>query len=111
LLDSGCTTPIASEKWVEEHKIAFVACEEQKEIENFAGDTVENCGWCYTFPITCQHGNYYSKETFDISPMEDSCDLMLPFWWIVQHTAREFADGEKISFESEECKKTCARHN
>jgi len=72
---------------------------------------VEDCGWCYTFPITCQHGDHYFKETFEIGPMEDSCDSMLPYWWIVKHKAREFAEGGKINFESEGCKKTCTRHN
>jgi len=80
LLDSGCTTPIASEKRIEEHNVPFFTRKDQKEIQNFAGDTVGNCGWCYTFPITCQHGDHYSKETFEIGPMEDSCDLMLPYW-------------------------------
>jgi hypothetical protein len=111
LLEFGCTTPIESEKWIEEHNVPFVTRKEQKEIQNFAGDTVEDCGWCYTFPITCQHGDQYSKETFEIGPMEDSCDLMLPSWWIVKHKARGFAEGGKINFESEESKKTCTRHN
>jgi hypothetical protein len=80
-------------------------------MQNFAGDTVENCSWCYTFPITCQHGDHFSKETFEIGPMEDSCDLMLPYWWIFKHKSQGFADGGKITFESEECKKTWMRHN
>jgi hypothetical protein len=43
--------------------------------------------------------------------MEDSCDLMLPYWWIFKHKSQGFADGGKITFESEECKKTWMRHN
>jgi hypothetical protein len=111
LLDSGCTTPIALESWIEENNVPFVTRKKQKEIQKFAGDTVENCGWCYTFPITCQQGDFYSKETFEIGLMEDSCYLMPPYWWNVKHKAKGFADGGKISFESEECKKTCTRHN
>jgi hypothetical protein len=106
LLDSGCTTPIASEKWIKEHNVPFVTHKEQKEIQNFAGHIVEDCGWCYTFPITSQHGDQYSKETFEIGPMEDSCDQMPPYWWIVKHKARIFAQRGKINFECEECKKT-----
>jgi len=43
--------------------------------------------------------------------MDDSCDLMLPYWWIVKHKAMGFTDGGIISFESKECKKTCTRHD
>jgi hypothetical protein len=111
LLDSGCTAPIASAKWIEHHNDPFVTCKEQKEIHNFAEETVEDCGWCYTFPITCEHGDRYSKETFEIGQMEDSCNLMLPYWWIVKHKAQGFADGGKISFKSEESKKTWTRDN
>jgi len=44
LLNSGCTTPIASEKWTEDHNVPFATSKEQNEIQNFAGDTVEDCG-------------------------------------------------------------------
>jgi hypothetical protein len=111
LLYSGCTTPIISEKWIEEHDVPFVTRKGQKEIQNFTGETVQDCGWFYTFPMTCKHGDHYSKETFKIGPVEAICDLMLPYLWIVKHEAKGFADGGNISFESEECKWTCRRHN
>jgi len=76
-----------------------------------AGDTVEDCGWWCTFPITCRHGDHYSKETFEIGAMEYSCNLMLPYWRIIKHKAKGFAAGGIICFESEECKATCTRHN
>jgi hypothetical protein len=38
--------------------------------------------------------------------MEDSCDLILSYWWIIEHKAKGFADGGKISFESKEYKRT-----
>ena len=111
VLDSWCTTPVASEKWIEQHIVQFVTRKKQKEIQNFARETVEDCSWCYTFSITCQHEDHYSKETFEIGPMEDSYDLMLPYWWMVKYEPKGFADEGKISFESEECKRTCTRHN
>jgi len=106
LLDSGYNAPFASENWIKENNVPFVTLRELKDIQDFPGETVENCGWCYTFLITCQHGDHYSKETFEIGSMEDSCDLMLPYWWIVKHKAKGLADGGIISFESEQCKKT-----
>jgi hypothetical protein len=36
---------------------------------------------------------------------------MLPYWSIVKHKSRGFAQAGKITFESDEFKKTCARHN
>jgi hypothetical protein len=111
LLNSGYTTLNASEKWIEEYNVPCLTGKEQMEIQNFARVTVEDCGWCYTFPITCKHRDHYSKETFKIGPIEDPCYLMLPFWWIVKHKAKGFADAGKISFESEECKRTCTRYN
>jgi len=111
LPDCRCTTPIASKQLIEEHNVALVTHKEQKELQNFAKDTVQDCGWCYNFPLTCQHGEHYSKETFEIGPMEYSCDLMLPYWCIVKHKAKGFTAGGIIHFESEECKLICAWHN
>jgi len=42
-LDRGRTSPIASEKWIEEYNVPFVSGKEQMEILNFAGNTVEYC--------------------------------------------------------------------
>jgi hypothetical protein len=43
--------------------------------------------------------------------MEDFCDLMLAYWWVVKHKAKGLAEGGKISFESKQPKMTCRRHN
>jgi hypothetical protein len=80
LLISGCTTPIASQKWIEEHHVPFVTHKKQKAIHNCAGNTVEDCRWCYTYPNTCQQSDHYCNKTFEIGPMEDFYDLMLPCW-------------------------------
>lgn len=80
LLGSGCTTPIASENWIDEHNVSYVTSTEQKAIQDFPRNTVEDCGRCFTFPITCQHGEHSSKDTFKIDLMEDSCDVRLPSW-------------------------------
>jgi hypothetical protein len=46
------------------------------------------------------------KEPFEIGPMEDSCDIMLPYRWIGKYQVKVFAEGGNNSFESEECKKS-----
>jgi hypothetical protein len=43
--------------------------------------------------------------------MENSWNLEVPYWWIVKHKVKGFAEGGKIRFEREESKKTCTKHN
>jgi hypothetical protein len=43
--------------------------------------------WQYTFPVTLQYESHCTKEIFEIGPMEDLSDIILPYWWIVKDGA------------------------
>ena len=84
---------------------------EPKIVENFNGERVEEAGWQYTFPVTLRYESYYTKETFEIGPMEDSSDIMLPYWWIVKHGALSGVteENDTLQFTSKHCHQHCTK--
>jgi len=54
--------------------------QEKKIIENYEGKQVDQAGSYFTNPLVLQHRNHYSRESFEISPMEAEIDAFLPFW-------------------------------
>ena len=68
-----------------------------KIVKNLNGKRVEGAGWQYTFPVTLQYESHYTKETFKIDPIENSSDIILPYWWIIKHGALSGAKLEKVT--------------
>jgi hypothetical protein len=73
---------------------------EPKIVENFNGQRIEGADWQNSFPITLQYESHYTKETFEIDPMHDSSDVILPYWWIVKHGALSGVteENDKLQF-------------
>jgi hypothetical protein len=80
LLDTRCDTPMMSKLWADSHGVPLVIRPEPKIVENFNGESVDEADWQYTFPVTLRYESYYIKKLFTIGPMEDSSDIMLPYW-------------------------------
>ncbi|KAF8534497.1 hypothetical protein BDD12DRAFT_643133, partial [Trichophaea hybrida] len=68
-------------------------------------------GGQYTFPVTLWYESHYTKETFEIGPMEDSSDIMLPYWWMVKYGALSGVTEEnnKLQFTSKHCHQHCTK--
>jgi len=111
LLDTGCDTPMMSKQWADSHCVPLVTETEPKIVESFNGERVEGAGWQYTFPVTLRYESHYTKETFEIGPMEDSSDIMLPYWWIVKHGALSGVteENDKLQFTSKHCHQHCTK--
>jgi len=59
--------------------------EEKVGLRNFAGELFKGAGEAYSVPLLLRHKQHYTKEVFEIAPLEPGVDLFLPFWWIVKH--------------------------
>ena len=80
LLDTGCDTPMMSKQWADSHGLPLVTPTEPNIVETFNEERVEGVGWQYTFAVTLWYESNYAKETFEIGPMEDLSDIILPYW-------------------------------
>jgi len=63
----------------------------------------------YTKPLLLQHRKHYSREVFEIAPLEPEVDLFLPFWWIAKHPPQGVWDSEELRFSSHNCLERCTR--
>jgi len=85
LLDTGCSIALLNQQTVEKLGVKKKAHRQPHSIENYTGESVKGAGQFYTEPMLLQHRRHYSKEKFEISPMETNIDAFLPFDWIMAH--------------------------
>jgi len=80
------------------------------QVENYTGEVVEGAGkWC-TEPLRRQHWKHYTKEHFEISPMDPEIDIFLPFEWITKHPPQGEWMLEEVRFDSTSCREKCTQY-
>ena len=109
LLDTGCSVALLNRQTVEKLGIKKSAHRQPHNIENYTGESVQGAGQFYIEPILLQHRRHYSKEKFEISPMEPEIDTFLPFDWITTHPPQGTWTNQKIRFNSARCLASCTR--
>lgn len=112
LLDSGCSTPVLSSSWATKYNVPSYKRDIPIAIENFAGQIVPEAGRKYTYPLCLQYQEHFTKESFEIAPMDDECEIMLPWWFAEKHIPSNFfSSTDAIVFNSEYCKTNCTELN
>jgi len=109
LLDTGCTTPLVSQEFVGRHQLPLLKHEQVIPLRNFSGEIVAGAGQFYTWPVILQHQKHYSKETFEVAPLEPGVDVFLPFWWIAKHPPQGAWDSTELRFSSPSCLENCTK--
>jgi hypothetical protein len=56
-----------------------------------------------------QHRKHFTRETFEVSPMEPGVDIFLPFWWIAKHQPQGAWDSTELRFSSPHCLNRCTK--
>jgi len=110
LLDTGCSIALLNSQTVEKLGITKKEHRRAHSIESYMGEKVPGAGQFYTEPILLQHRRHYSKEKFEISPMETGIDAFLPFEWITAHPPQGSWTNEEVRFNSAECIRKCTRY-
>ena len=85
-LNCGSTVPVVSQGLVEIYKIPGVLRSHACGIATFDGQlSKSNAGRVYTQLCPLRVGAHHTRETFEIAPLQDDHDILLPWWWIMTH--------------------------
>jgi len=85
LLDTGCSVALINDKTTERLGLKKKRHRQAQHIENYTGERVVGAGQSYAKPLLLQHRKHYSKESFEVSPIDPKVDIFLPFSWIQEH--------------------------
>ena len=48
----------------------------------------KGAGSAYTFACPLSLADHYTKESFEVSPLQDDHLILMPWWWTLQHHIR-----------------------
>ena len=107
MLDCGANVPVILQTLVETYKIPGVLRSHAHGIVTFDGQLSQrNAGRAYTQSCTLRVGAHQTRETFEIAPLQDYHDILMPWWWIITHPTQFVLTGKglDLKFDSPKCK-------
>lgn len=112
LLDTGCSVPVMSFSQCRKWRLPMFKRDKVRKMLSFDATCVENAGRYYTDALVLRHQeDHFSRLNFELSNMDDECDIILPHWWLEMHQpAGFFGNPDKIQFPSEYCRANCTSH-
>ena len=112
MLDCRANVPVISMNLVDKHKIPGVLRRQACGIAMADGsESTSGAGRAYTQACTLRVGGHHTRETFEISPLQDDHDILLPWWWIITHPTQYVLTGNTsdLKFDSPKCKNCTAK--
>ena len=105
MLDPGANVPVISQSRVGEYRIPVVLRDRAEIIAGYDGAESKGAGSAYTFTCTLSLADHYTKQSFEVSPLQDDHDILMPQWWTLQHPIRYLYSGAQsaIVFDSPKC--------
>ena len=79
MLDPGANVPVLSQSLVGEHKVPVVLQERAEIIAAYDGAEGKGVGSAYIFACTLRLADHYTKESFEVSPLQDDHDILMPW--------------------------------
>jgi hypothetical protein len=110
MFDTGAAIPIISSKFITEHNLPMITRDIPLRINGADGCPLSGAGEAFTHSLLLQYKRHYTRETFEVMPLESETDIILPCWWMAKHQPNKFwGKPEEITLDSEFCKHNCTR--
>jgi hypothetical protein len=85
LLDPGAEVPIISPYFMQKYNLTIVERKLPRPMRGFDGKLVKDTGKFFSLPLTFQYEDHWSRDVFEVSPLDQDIDALLPWWWWIKH--------------------------
>jgi hypothetical protein len=78
MFDTGAAIPIISSKFIMECNLPMITRDVPLRINGADGCPLSGAGEAFTHSLLLQYKRHYTRETFEIMPLESETDIILP---------------------------------
>jgi hypothetical protein len=80
MFDTGAAIPIISSKFIAEYNLPMITCNRPLRINGADGCPLSGAGEAFTHSLLLRYKQHYTRETFEVMPLESEMDIILPCW-------------------------------
>jgi hypothetical protein len=93
-----------------EYNLPMITHDRLLRINGVDGCPLSGAGEAFTHSLLLQYKQHYTRETFEVMPLESEMDIILPCCWMAKHQPNRFwGKPQEITLDSEFCKHNCTR--
>jgi hypothetical protein len=105
MFNTGAAIPIISSKFIAEYNLPMITCNIPLRINGANGHPLSGAGEAFTHSLLLQYKQHYTRETFEVIPLESETDIILLCWWMAKHQPNKFwGKPQEITLDSEFCR-------
>jgi hypothetical protein len=90
MFDTGTAAPIISSKFIAEHNLPIITRDIPLRINRANGRPLSAVGEAFTHSLLLRYKQHYTREIFEVMPLESEMDIILPCWWMAKHQPNKF---------------------
>jgi hypothetical protein len=110
MFDTGAAIPIISSKFMVEHNLPMITRDRLLRINGADGCPLSGAGEAFTHSLLLRYKQHYTRETFEVMPLESEMDIILPCWCMAKYQPNKFwGKTQEITLDSEFCRHNCTR--
>jgi hypothetical protein len=80
MFNTGAAIPIISSRFIVEHNLPMITCNRPLRINGADGCPLSGAGEAFTHSLLLHYKQYYTRETFEVMPLESEMDIILLCW-------------------------------
>jgi hypothetical protein len=80
MFNTGAAIPIISSGFMVEYNLPMITHDRLLRINRVDGCPLSRAGEAFTHSLLLQYKQHYTRETFEVMPLESETDIILPCW-------------------------------
>jgi hypothetical protein len=109
MFDTGAAIPIISSTFIKQHNLPTINRDIPLRINGTDGCAMPGAREAFTHSLMLEYKWHFTRETFEVMPLEGETDILLPCWWMAKYQPSKFwGKPEEIVLDSKFCKQHCS---
>jgi hypothetical protein len=90
MFDTGAAITIISSKFIAEYNLPMITHDRPLRINGVDGYLLSGAEEAFTHSLLLWYKQHYTRETFEVMPLESEMDIILLCWWMAKHQPHRF---------------------
>jgi hypothetical protein len=96
MFDTRAAIPIISSIFIQQYSLPTINQDIPLRINGTDGCAMPGEGEAFTYSLMLEYKQHFTRETFEVIALDGEIDMILPYWWMVQHQPNTFWGRPKV---------------
>jgi hypothetical protein len=95
MFDTRAAVPIISSTFIEQYSLPTINQDTPLRINSADGCAMPRAREAFTDSLMLEYKWHFTRETFEVMPLDGEIDIILPSWWMAKHQCSKFWGNPK----------------